>query len=774
MRTYRIFATLSFITLSLFSFGQITVQNTQTPNNLVQNVLLGFGVTATNITVNGTPANANLLQGNITYFDDNGTSFPIPNGVLLSTGNGIGAIGPNTIGSYTNNMPATPMVSSDPHLNAIASAAPTNGTVLEFDFIPSGDTISFNYLFGSDEYPEYSPSTYNDAFGFFLWGPGISGPYALGGYPAGGTNLALIPGTSTPVTINNVGPSSNVAYYVNNLGGAAYGNAIQYDGTTTLLSANASVQCGQTYHIKLAICNVGDQAFDSGVFLQANSFASEAVQVAVATVSGDTSVYEGCSTADLMFIRPESQSSDTLIVSYSITGTAQDGLDYNSLPNPVTFLPGEDTVLLTINPIQDGISDNYEYIIITAMTITPCGDTLISQGTLYILDELLIDIDETDPTVLCASDSVMVSANVIDPNNFLFPPFTYAWTGGQTGQTAYFPTTSPPSGSIDYYVTVTNSCGYSAVDTVTVTLNQILQIDSLVTTPADGCGNPNGGVAGYASGITQTSGQPFYHWDNQANWQGGGSGGAFYDASVWNGLSPGWYYFTITDQVCSVSDSVYLGMVNPPIAAFTASPTSGCSPVSVTMVNQSQNASSYYWDFGDGTNAAVNDMSPQTIVYTQTATIQLIASQNANCTDITDVLITVNNCGCTDPLATNYDPIANVDDGSCYYPIPTVNTPNVFTPNGDGNNDFFYLETTNAVMVEMIITNRWGNVMYEVSYNPNDYVDPLIPVGFGYGWDGTTDIGMEAENGTYFVKYTVTGVNEDKVEGHGFLQLVRD
>ena len=62
--------------------------------------------------------------------------------------------------------------------------------------MPSGDTIAFNYMFGSDEYPEYSPSTYNDAFGFFLWGPNPIGP----AYNA--TNLALIPGTTTPVLEN--------------------------------------------------------------------------------------------------------------------------------------------------------------------------------------------------------------------------------------------------------------------------------------------------------------------------------------------------------------------------------------------------------------------------------------------------------------------------------------------------------------------------------------------------------------------------------------------
>lgn len=284
--------TIIALTLGFSSTAQITVSNTQTPNQLVQNVLLGFGVTATNITINGSAANSNNLFGNVTYFTSGNSTFPIQSGVLLTTGNGVGAIGPNSSGSFTNNSPATPSVSTDPALNYIANSGVTNGVVLEFDFIPSGDTISFNYLFGSDEYPEYSPSTFNDAFGFILWGPGISGPYTMAGYPAGGANLAVVPGTSTPVTINNVGPGAaqNPTYYQNNLGGAAYGTAIQYDGTTTLLSANADVQCGQTYHIKLCISNVGDQAFDSGVFLQANSFSSEAVEIAVATVSGDTSL----------------------------------------------------------------------------------------------------------------------------------------------------------------------------------------------------------------------------------------------------------------------------------------------------------------------------------------------------------------------------------------------------------------------------------------------------------------------------------------------------
>ena len=143
----------------------ISVSTTQTPQQLVDNVLLGFGVTALNVTINGNPALANTPQGNVGYFTNTNAAFPISNGLVLTTGNAIAAIGPNSGSSFTNNNPPTSSVASDPHLNDIAAGGVTNGVVLEFDFIPSGDTLVFNYMFGSDEYPEFSPSSFNDAFG---------------------------------------------------------------------------------------------------------------------------------------------------------------------------------------------------------------------------------------------------------------------------------------------------------------------------------------------------------------------------------------------------------------------------------------------------------------------------------------------------------------------------------------------------------------------------------------------------------------------------------
>lgn len=740
MKLFSSFLALFTLVVSTVSFSQITVQNTLSPSNLVQNVLLGTGVTATNITYNGSVPNAQSVQGNVTFFNASSTTFPISSGVLLTTGNGIAAIGPNNSGSFTNNSPATPDVSSDPQLNAIANGSPTNGAILEFDFIPTGDTISFRYVFGSDEYPEFSPSSYNDAFGFFL-----TGPNPLGGNYTN-TNLALIPGTSTPVTINNVGPgvSQNPAYYVSNVSGVAYGTAIQYDGTTVVLTSKAAVICGQTYHIKLAISNVGDEAYDSGVFLEAESFSSDAVNVTVATVSGDTTVIENCTDAQFIFTRPVSATGDTLVVNYTIGGTSTQGTDYNNLTNPITFLPGEDSVILTLTPFADGLTEGPETVIITAYTVSPCGDTIVTVGTLVILDQFTIPVNATNPTVLCANDSVLVSATASGG----FPPYTYTWTYlNQVNDTAYVPITQ--NGTIPYVVNVVDQCGNSGTDTSYVTMNQTLAIDTMIQYMASAC-SPDGAVSGSGIGMT---GQPLYLW------QGPGINGPnTINATVLQNIGPGWYYFTITDNVCSVQDSILLTSEPAPIAQITPSSSSGCNPYTVTFTNNSQNATSYVWDFGPGDVVNTTNTSSQTRTYTVNDQVMLIAI-NGPCRDTAYASITISNCGCTDGDADNYDPNATVDDGSCEYPEPSAIIPNIFTPNGDKDNDVYMLTTVNTVSVTLTITNRWGNKVFEGT--------AAAPF-----WDGKIN-GNPAVDGIYFLQYTLTGLKNKEVKGQQFIQLVR-
>ncbi len=728
----------------------IAVSTTQTPQQLVDNVLLGFGVTAFNVTINGNPALANSTQPNVAYFTNTNASFPINNGLILTTGNASGAVGPNANGGATFNMPATPSVSSDPHLNDIANAGVENGVVLEFDFIPSGDTLVFNYMFGSDEYPEWSPSSFNDAFGLFLWGPGITGPHVLAGYPNGGLNLATIPG-GIPVTINNVGPSSNTAYYVNNGSGVAYGDAVQYDGTTTLLTAASSVQCNQLYHIKLAISNVGDESLDSGVFLEAGSFSSAAVDVAVATVSGDTTIIEGCTYADFIFTRPPGQVNDTLIINYTIGGVAQEGIDYNTLINPITFLPGEDTVIINLTPIQDGITEGFESVVITVDIINPCGDTITSSGTIYIGEGPIINIQGNNPTVYCATDSVWLAASASGG----YAPYDYEWeslAGANLGTNDSISVGISQNGTIYYLVTATDNCNFTHTDTVSITMNQTLAIDTIYV-GASTC-VPTGYVSVQVSG---TQGVPQY------NWTGPGPGG-FIDASVWQNIPTGWYYITVEDNICSITDSAFVDLLDPPVAQFSASVQQGCEPLTVTFTNTSQNAQSYIWNFGNGQTS--NSSGPVSTTYDASNpnyVVTLTAQQGAQCTDETSLTISVAICGCTDPLAINYNPNATVDDGSCIIPEPVVIAPNVFSPNADNNNESFYLDTKNVISLQLIILNRWGNVLYDATSYDLINNNPA--------WDGKIN-GTPASEGVYFYKYVGAGLNNQEVKGHGFLHLV--
>ena len=731
-----------FVSLNLMVFSQsVVVSNAQTPTQLINNVLLGMGVTASNITINGSPLNANNAQGNVVSFTNTNPAFPISSGLLLTTGNAIAAQGPNNSTNLSNNLPATASVASDPHLNILAAGTVTNGVVLEFDFIPTGDTLNFRYIFGSEEYPEFSPSTFNDAFGLFLWGPGISGPYALAGY-ANGANIATIPG-GIPVTINNVGDASNTAYYVFNDNGSTYGNAIQYDGTTVLLTAAASVQCNQTYHIKLAISNVSDQAYDSGVFLEANSFSSNVVDVAVATVSGDTTIIEGCNFADIVFTRPEGNMLDTLSIIYTIGGTATEGVDYNNLIDTIVFLPGVDTVILNLTPIQDGSIEGIESIIISVNIINPCGDTITSDGIIYVWDGPTIDTLISTNAVCIANGSVSVA--IVDP---IFPA-TYNWTGPGGSSSMQTWTSLDPGW---YTVTVTQA-GCSTTDSIEVLLDSPPPIiDTLEST------NTNCNPIGSASVLLVNPSVPaIYSWI--------GPGGLSFNTQTWSSLDAGWYTVTVTQAGCVESDSVEVLLDPDPVANFNFTPPlSNCQPVTYSFVNNS-NATNYIWNFGNGEPPSI-ESSPTQIYLDEpfgNITVTLIVFNNdILCSDTIDTTIDLDVCDCTNPSALNFNPLANIDDGSC---TPEVYAPNVFTPNSDSQNPTFFLSGKNIVSLELNILNRWGSVVF--SQSSSDLVNN------NPSWDGKID-GDLAKEGIYFYIYKATSISNQIIEGHGFLHLILD
>jgi hypothetical protein len=217
--------------------------------------------------VNGSQVYAGAAIASGTFTGGNGI-LPFDSGVLLTSGSAAAAAGPNdSAGSSLNNG-----LAGDASLDALVSGNTLDASVLEFDFIPTNNAISFQYVFGSEEYNFYTGSDFNDVFAFFL----------------NGVNIALVPGTDVPVAINNVNCASNSSYYTDNSnepGGSAgaCGNAglnTQYDGLVGVnaafqLFATGAVNPGVVNHIKLAIADRGDRRLDSGVFLKAGSFTDQ-------------------------------------------------------------------------------------------------------------------------------------------------------------------------------------------------------------------------------------------------------------------------------------------------------------------------------------------------------------------------------------------------------------------------------------------------------------------------------------------------------------------
>ena len=746
------------------SRAQLTVASGMTPEQYIQS-LVGGGIVISNVTFSG---NANQIG----TFDGVNSNIGFNAGVVMAAGPIDGLLGgPADVDA---GQPGSGLADND--LLAVAQSvnpqilSTSDAVILEFDFVPSSNVAAFNFVFASDEYLTWIGSVFNDVFAFFVSGPGITGPYSSpAGFPGGSANVALVPGTNTPITISTIHPTSNAAFYVQNTG-----SSHSMNGFTVPIPVELSVQCGETYHFKYAIADCSDTYLNTSVFLEAGSFVSDAVDVTVATVSGDSTIVEGCTDANFYFTRPEGDVADTLIINYEIGGQAIEGTDYNFLPDTIIFLPGQDSVTVNLSPVQDGLNEGFESVTISVELVNICGDTIVSEGIIYIGDGPILNITESDITVLCANDSVPLGASASGG----YAPYTYTWTdmAGNpigTGDTIYQATEE--NGSIDVLVTATDFCNFSGVDTVTLTQNQTLEIDTIYVGPAT-C-EPDGFVSAIVIGETTTPDHGvYYSWLNQSGMDGPA-------ASVWTDLPSGWYYISVEDAVCTVEDSAFVELLDPPIAALTANPLQGCAPLLVSFdYGDSQNADAYVLSFGNGSSQSSTVIEQMSQTYDGSGSnvynVQLVVSQGANCADSTQLQILIDICGCTDPNALNFDPLATANDGSCIYPVPPepiVSAPNVFTPNNDTDdtNELFELDTENLQELQLIVFNRWGNIVFnETSVDP-DNDNPA--------WNGEIDnSGKDAEEGVYFYKYIAVGLEDQftdtpapVVEGHGFLHLLR-
>ncbi|MBL7942238.1 MAG: choice-of-anchor L domain-containing protein, partial [Flavobacteriales bacterium] len=227
-------AALVFSGIALDTTAQLTVNETASNATMISQLEgNAINIIDATFTINGSAHDRQVCH----FTNIPSAELPLPNGVLITTGYGSEAVGPNNTTSRSTDVPGNG-TTNDPDLMMIEPLATNDVVIIEFDFIPKLDTLQISFVWASEEYCEYTCSEYNDAFAFLVSGPGLSGPYSNSA-----ENFAILP-NGTDVEINNVHNGNcngwyspcnptNAAYYYNNTGGTY----LQADGLTIGLKA---------------------------------------------------------------------------------------------------------------------------------------------------------------------------------------------------------------------------------------------------------------------------------------------------------------------------------------------------------------------------------------------------------------------------------------------------------------------------------------------------------------------------------------------------------
>ncbi len=280
---------IRYMLLVLFSFktatssAQIKIDHSQPIEHYINDILVGTGIEVGNVKFVG-------MVGSLGQFEAEAKIIGVGSGLVLSTGLVDSIVGPNDAPGFTSlaTLPPTKeqqwdIRNGDKDLSRLAKGRTTDIAIVEFDFVPIKNVLEFNYVFASEEYIEYVGSTFNDVFAFFLSGETMKRK----------VNLATIPFANTPVSVNTINNKSNTIYFRKNEQKVGIvkktltkkekladmmdlRSQLQFDGLTPVLKVRYDVVPYKKYHIKIAIGDVGDAAYDSGVFIEANSFVSVA------------------------------------------------------------------------------------------------------------------------------------------------------------------------------------------------------------------------------------------------------------------------------------------------------------------------------------------------------------------------------------------------------------------------------------------------------------------------------------------------------------------
>ena len=628
------------ILLLLFGFAgfsQLGVAPNQTATNLA-NYLLGTGVTISNASLT-CPTAAN-------GFFSNGTAsgLGINNGVLLTTGSAAAvanaASGNSSVNSGGSGIPA---------MATLAGASSTfNGCLLEFDIVPRCSPLNIRYKFGSEEYPEWVSSGYNDAFGFFISGPDPGG----GSYS--NLNLAKVPGTGQAVSIDNINATTNSAYYINN----SASTTIEYDGLTTVLTGSAAVTPCASYHLILAIVDAGDVNYDSGVFLEQSGISCNAPNVSGSSsasgggggviCAGQTVTLTASGATDYDWSTGATTSS--IVVSPTTTTTYTLGGS-----NVGVCIQSSTALTVTVNPAPTAVAGPSQ-VLTCAQTSTILsgsgggtyawsGPGIVSGGTTAtptvnqagtyslivtsstapfcpsIVSTVAVTANTTAPspsassssTLTCATTTVALSAS---------GGGTYSWSG--TGIVSGGTTATPiVNGTGPYVVTVTAANGCTATASTNVAQN--------TTPPTPTASSPSTLTCATTNVALSATGGGTYSWSGT----GIVSGGTTANPTV-SGTGP--YVVTVTAaNGCTATASTNVPQnITPPTP--TASNTATLTCATTTAALSATGGVSYSWSGtgivsgGNTANPIVSGTGPYVVTATAangcTATANTSVAQN--------------------------------------------------------------------------------------------------------------------------------------------------
>ncbi len=760
MNKYR----LLFFIVVFYSFvGTILSQNiivndTYTAQQLIQNVLINSScANVSNFTVSG--GNFQTGEQSFGYFDSNSSGFPFANGIVLSTSKAISTQGPN---EFILSETAAGWIGDNDLEQALSISNTSNATVLEFDFIPLSNAISFDYIFASEEYHDTAPCTYSDGFAFLLKEAGTSNPYQ---------NLALIPNTTIPVKVTSVHPdipgrcpAQNEAYF-----GSYNSNIapINFNGQTVIMTARGNVIPGTTYHIKLVIADETNPQYDSAIFLGGGSFSIGADLGPDHLIATNNPVCFG----------------ETLNLNATIQGTNTYQWFKNGLP-----LAGETNPNYTV--VAAGT-----YAVEITLNSTSCvatSDVVIEYSNLPVVNnQTLVQCDPNSDGI--TSFNLTQLNTLITGGNPLLSAITYYPTlaNAQTHTNPILnPTNFQNTSTNQVFASVSNASGCYNYATVNLVIsntsitppNPILECDTdglldgfrqfdlnLEVSPIVLTGLPPGLVVAY------------YATQNDA-------------LSETNQLSTTFtntipLQQTIFARVINGTDCYGITPIILQVAVFDPSlfqdETKYICSGNVLNLGVSNIYSSYLWSNGATTNQ---------ITVTQSGNYSVIVTNNLGCqktkyfTVLDSEIATINSIEINDFDADNNSVQINVSgngnyefslDGNHYQdsPLFTAVAPNIytvyikdkngcgivnkqitvldyprfFTPNGDGINDTWYIKNLrNRPNTKITIYDRFGKLIYHFNDKQN-------------GWNGKLNqVSMLSTDYWFIIEFE----NRNSVKGH--------